>query len=150
MFSRNSIRERVPVVLECNGLGRTKQAHKDECDINKIVSRFEKTGVLSHVAAEEAAYGDFSPIDYRDALDMVIMAEKAFADLPARVRARFNNDPGSFLEAAEDPAMRDEFERLGLLNPRLGLLNPKAPEGVKTGEAGVDAVGGLASPQGAQ
>jgi len=143
MFSRNHIRERVPVVLECNGLGRTKQAHKDECDINKIVSRFEKTGVLSHVAAEQAAYGDFSPIDYRDALDMVIKAEKAFADLPARVRARFNNDPGSFLEAAENPDMRDEFERLG-------LLNPKAPEGVKTGAAGVDAAGGLASPEGAQ
>lgn len=138
MFSRSTIRERVPSALSFSGLGRTKQAHKDECDVNKIVRRFEKTGVLSHVAATQASYGDFSPIEYRDAVEMVMKAEQAFMDLPARVRARFGNDPGEFLAAAENPGMRAEFEALGLLE--------KAPGSVDIPNGDIDAGGGLATP----
>lgn len=124
--------------LSFSGNGRTKQAHKDECDVNKIVKRFEKTGVLAHVAASQAAYGDFSPIEYRDAVEIVMKADQAFAELPARVRARFGNDPQAFLEACENPAFRDEFEALGLLD--------KAPESVEIPKGDIDAVGGLATP----
>lgn len=126
--------------LSFSGNGRTKQAHKDECDVNKIVKRFEKTGVLAHTAATQAAYGDFSPIEYRDAVEIVMKADNAFYELPARVRARFGNDPQAFLEACENPAMRDELEALGLLD--------KAPVSVEPAVGGIDAGRGLATPQG--
>lgn len=138
MFSRESIRARVPVTLSFSGLGRTKQAHKDECDVNKIVKRFEKTGVLAHVTAKQASYGDFSPIDYREAIEVVMKAEEAFSQLPASVRRRFDNDPAAFLEAAENPAFRDEFEALGLLEKPVAV-DPK----------GIDGGGLQASPEGA-
>lgn len=142
MFKRPFEGEPARVSISFNGLGRTKQAHKDECDVNLIVRRFEKTGVLAHAAAQQAQYGDFSPVDYREALDTVIAAERAFADLPAKVRQRFNNDPGEFLAAAENPDMRDEFIKLGLID--------EAPKGVELPPGQIDAGGGLASPQGAQ
>jgi len=117
--------------LSFSGNGRTKQAHKDECDVNKIVKRFEKTGVLAHTAAQQAAYGDFSPIDYREAVEIVMKADEAFSELPAKVRYRFNNDPQAFLEACENPAYRDELEALGLIEKPVAVEDAK---GVVDGE----------------
>jgi len=134
MFKRDN--GAVHVGLSFSGNGRTKQAHKDECDVNKIVKRFEKTGVLAHTAARQAAYGDFSPIDYREAVEIVMKAEEAFSQLPAKVRYRFNNDPQAFLDACENPEYRDELEALGLI---------EKPVGVEVAKGDVDAEGIQAS-----
>ena len=37
-----------------------------------------------------------------------------FLDLPAKVRDRFKNDPGQFLEFATDPSNVDELVKMGL------------------------------------
>ena len=77
-----------------------KQSFKDECDINNIVARYEKTGVLTHLNASQATYADVSELSgYQDALDKVEAARKLFMGLPSELRAQFDNDPAKYLDA---------------------------------------------------
>lgn len=96
----------------------TKQSFSDECDINVIMARFEKTGVLTSENAQSPRYGDFSDvIDYDESLRVVMEAEEAFMALPAKVRARFQNDPSEIIEFVRDPANLQEAVSLGLIEP---------------------------------
>lgn len=38
----------------------TKQSFKDECDINQIVAKFEKTGLVNHLARGVPQFADVS------------------------------------------------------------------------------------------
>lgn len=93
-----------------------KQSFRDECDINTILRQFNVTGQLP-VGSVQPQYGDFSGItDYQSALNAVMAAQDSFLQLPAKVRARFDNDPALFVEFASDEANRDEMKALGLLH----------------------------------
>jgi phage internal scaffolding protein len=95
---------------------RTKQSFRDECDINNILRQFNVTGQLP-VGSVQPQYGDFSGItDYQSALNAVMAAQDSFLQLPAKVRAKFDNDPALFVEFASDEANRDEMKALGLLH----------------------------------
>lgn len=116
----------------------TKQSFKDECDINNIVSKFAKTGVLEHVALSKPQFGDFLGVsDYQTALNQVLEAEDAFDALPAKVRARFHNQPVEFLEFCADEKNHDEMVELGLIEPS-PLFYPKGSEAAEP-EAQIDA-----------
>ena len=53
----------------------TKQSFADEVDINKVVARYEKTGMLDHVNRRQPFYGDVSEIrSYQESLNVVIHA----------------------------------------------------------------------------
>ncbi|AGT39929.1 portal protein [Marine gokushovirus] len=94
----------------------TKQEFAQETEINNIMARYEKTGILDHVK-EHAGYANFpAPVDYQDALQMTIDAQLAFDALPARTRREFHNDPLEFLSFIEDPDNVDRMRDLGLLN----------------------------------
>lgn len=95
----------------------TKQEHKDECDINRIMSRALRTGVLPG-SAPVGRYGDFSQAtDYQAALDTLMRAEEQFGHLPAATRDRFENDPSKFLAwIHSDAANLEEAHKLGLLS----------------------------------
>lgn len=97
--------------------GRTgaKQSFKDECDINQIMAKFQRTGVLEHVSKYEGAYGECPSHDFREALEIVANAQEMFAELPSEVRRRFDNDPEEFLKFCENEENRDEAIKLGLL-----------------------------------
>lgn len=96
----------------------TKQSFKDECDINLIMKRFRLTGQITNsIEPSQMTYGDFSDVpDYRTALERVERAQDAFMSLPAEVRKRFDNDPGSFIDFALDSKNLDELSKLGLTN----------------------------------
>lgn len=97
----------------------TKQSMSDECDINKIMERFEKTGILTHANDSSPRYGDFSDVvDYDESLRVVMDAEESFMSLPAKVRARFQNDPSELIEFVRDPANLNEAISLGLVPPK--------------------------------
>lgn len=126
---RYSVRKRVtaPQTPIDEKLGRrvskTKQQFKDECDINTIMRKFEKTGVLPPLS-RQGMYGDFTTIpDYQTACDMVIAADSQFMKLSSRIRERFQNDPGKFLKFATDPANAEEMVRLGLAVQRPSETN---------------------------
>lgn len=105
------------VTLACPGTGRTKQAFKDECDINRIMSRYISTGVLDFVNRHAPQYGDVTGYDFMEAQLIVANARSMFEELPATVRDRFDNDPALFLDFVADDKNRDEARELGLLRP---------------------------------
>lgn len=96
----------------------TKQSMKDECDINKILNQYKQTGILTHVQSVRPTYTDLpDTLDYQDAMSIVMDAEEAFMDLPAKVRDHFSNDPARFLAAFGDPAQVPQLREFGLLKP---------------------------------
>lgn len=104
------------VISANNQPSMTIQSEKDFCDINKIVSRFKTTGLMTNLAKGLPQQGDFTQVtDYHSALNQVIAAQDAFMALPAAVRKRFANDPGQLLSFVEDPQNRAEAIQLGLI-----------------------------------
>lgn len=95
--------------------GMTRQSMKDETMINNILSRYVKSGTLTHLASNPGTFADVSEIgDYRAALEQVKGAEALFSNLPARVRTRFDNDAATFLDFVLTPGNEDELKALGL------------------------------------
>jgi len=95
--------------------GRTKQSFKDECDINRIMARFAKTGVFEHLSQRAPTFGDVADIDFQGCMDVVAEARERFAMLPSDLRDRFANDPARLLAFVQDPKNLIEARSLGLL-----------------------------------
>lgn len=101
---------------------RTVQSYKDEADINVMIKRF---GIAAVAKPQDMGYYDFTaaPADYQEALNSVIDAERRFAEVPAEIRARVDNNPKKFAEWINHEANREEAIKLKLLK-----RPPKAPE----------------------
>lgn len=96
---------------------KTHQSFKNECDINQIMSKFKKTGMVTHLAKNKGVYMDISNApDYQKALDTVLKAESAFMALPSQVRKELGNDPQNLMDLLKDPKNKKRAEELGLLN----------------------------------
>lgn len=105
------------VSISTKGETITQQHFKKECDINNILAKYQKTGLVSHVSKYRGVYSDLSePVDYQTALNVVIAAQESFDSLPSSLRKRFNNNPQEFLVFVDDPVNVDEMRSLGLLN----------------------------------
>jgi phage internal scaffolding protein len=103
--------------LRCDDASLTQQQFKEEADINTIVDRFLKSGVLPS-AATMPQYIDYEGVfDFQSAMNVVRQADENFMRLDAKVRARFNNSPQQFLEFFANPENVDEAIRLGLAIP---------------------------------
>lgn len=103
------------------GPSLTEQAHKSETDINLIVKRHRAAGVDLFRVPQASFCGDVvdvTPVTFMEALNVVVQAEQAFADLPAHLRKRFNQQPSELLGFLQDPANYDEALKLGLVNER--------------------------------
>lgn len=107
------------------GPSRTKQSFKNECDINVIMSRYQRTGTFDFVNRLPPQYADVTGHDYQQAMDLVANARSAFEDLPSRIRSRFENDPAQLLDFVHDDANHQEALELGLLKP--GATPPAPP-----------------------
>lgn len=118
-------RERPRVQKSFSQPSRTLQSFKDECDINTIMSKYEKNGLIDHVNTYGGQYGELPDVvDYHENLNQILAAQEAFASLTANIRDRFQNDPGQFLEFVSDPENADEMRDLGLL--RADLPEPQS------------------------
>lgn len=108
--------------------GRTQQDAVDECDINVIMRRYVKTGVLPP-GMGLGQYGDFSTAeDYLDAQNTIIQARAQFESLPSHVRERFSNSPVAMLAFLGDRKNIDEARKLGLLKDEPIKADEKKPE----------------------
>jgi len=120
--------------------GRTKQSFKDGCDIHRIVAKAQKAGTLSHLEKHGAFYADVAdaPQDIFEARDQLEKVNAIFADLPSELRNEFQNDPLEYLTYVNDPANRDQLDRLlpELAKPgRQNLdMSPRTPPGHAKGE----------------
>lgn len=109
---------------------KTKQSFGPECNINNIMARYAKTGLVEHLNNRDGIFGDFADLpDYQTALDIVYTAEDQFLQLPAQVRKFFNNDPSFMLAYMQDPKNKQTCQTLGLL-PR----DPEQKPGSKPSE----------------
>lgn len=106
----------------------TRQSEADQADINKILKRFETTGVLP-IDQRTPQFIDVSTApDYRTALDRINVINEAFMQMPADTRAKFDNDPAILLDALGDPARAAELQELGILpKPAAKDAPPPAP-----------------------
>lgn len=96
-----------------------EQQFKDECDINKIMEKYQKTGILP-VSQRQGVYADLTSVgSYQDALHAVMKAEEAFLQLPSEVRTRFRNNPQELIDFLEDEKNYDESVKLGLRDPKV-------------------------------
>lgn len=108
--------------------GKTVQSEKDNCDINKIMSRYNKTGRLPELIKQNPIWGDFSRSrELQDAFVIVEKAQLQFNALDADVRNEFENDPVKFLEFVENPANEKRLVEMGLAKEKPKPNEPVAP-----------------------
>lgn len=109
------MRERKRVVLEC-GPTRTKQSFREQVNVNSIIARHRKSGMLDHVNGKQPFYGDVSNIrSYQEALNVVNTASELFNGMSASIRRRFDNDPLRMIEFLQDPRNLQEAQELGMV-----------------------------------
>lgn len=104
------------VQVRCQDKSLARQSEAEGCDINVIMKRYEKTGLLPQVVGGAAFFADVSELgDYRTVVENIRLAEAAFGQLPADLRSRFRNDVAEFLDFVSDPANAGELVKLGLV-----------------------------------
>ena len=97
---------------------------KKECDVNTIMAKYQKTGLIDHVNRFQGNYGDFTDTPtFHEAFQKVLDAQAMFLTLPSSVREKFANDPGLFLEYVSDEKNADGMRELGLL-PKVAPPKP--------------------------
>lgn len=119
--------------LTCEDPSLTQQQFVEDCDINVLARRFGLIDApMPVVPFDPAHYGDFTEVpDLRTALDLVNDAKNKFMALPAKLRERFNNQPGRLWEFVNDPENAEEAVRLGILQRR-EIVAPTGSEEPKT------------------
>lgn len=120
--------------LDCSNLpSLTRQEFAAECDINTLMAKYEKTGVINHFNPGKPQYVDFEAVpDLQNSLHILADATAAFNNLPATVRRDFDNDPAQFLEFATDPKNLAKMREYGLAAPepepekvqKVEIINP--------------------------
>ena len=93
---------------------RVEQCHRDECDINKIIAKYDRTGVLNHVNDFEARYEDLTGLDYQTMLNTVANANSMFEGLPSEIRNKFDNEPQKFISFMDDENNNNAMYEMGL------------------------------------
>lgn len=105
------------VGISFTGPDRAKQSFKDECDVNRIMARYLATGQLPNMAEIEPQYLDVTGLDYQQHQNFIAGANSLFHELPSKIRARFGNSPGEFLDFCSQEKNRPEMAEMGLLRP---------------------------------
>lgn len=94
---------------------QTQQNSRDAVDVNKLMAKYRKTGLLDHVNTHEGNYGDFSThTDFAESMNKVVKATEAFEQLPSEIRKDFNNDTAEFLKFVHDPKNGAKMYEMGL------------------------------------
>lgn len=134
--------------------GRTKQAFKDQADINKILAKAQRTGSIAHLVKHGAHYGDFSDItDLLDAYEKLKRGQKIFDELPAEVKREFNQNPGEFFQFVNNPANADRLTEVlpAIAKPgnQVPDINKKVAQATGGASLPADPVAGNTAPQSA-
>lgn len=143
MSERKRVRSCKRVSIVCGGSektpnGKTQQHFKSHCDVNSIVEKARRSGLISHLNAKKPMFADVSSIpDYQSALAAVNVARESFSGLSSKVRERFNNDPARMVSFLSDKDNFDEAVKLGLfvkkvVEPekvqKVEVVNPAKPD----------------------
>lgn len=90
------------------GPSMTKQSEAAATDINNILRKYDRTGVISHLQKAQGVFADVSEIgSYMEAVQTVHDASEAFSGLPSGLRAHFGNDPARYIDWAVSASPED-------------------------------------------
>ena len=116
---RNLYTGRKKVVTVNKEKTRTQQQFADSQNINNIMGKFKRTGILGNplqAGQRNAQFGDFSSgADFLEAQNTIIRAQESFMDLPSSIRKRFSNNPAELLTFLNDEKNLEEAQQLGLV-----------------------------------
>lgn len=152
---RNKFSARVAVIApEDPEGGLTQQHFKDAVDINNILAKYRKTGIMEHVKLAKERYGDFTELgEYAVHLDKVAKAQQAFESLPAELRNQFKNSIPGFFEYIQQPENHDQCVEWGIFEkptePKAGTpaAADPSPDSTKSGAQKKPRVTPAAPPQ---
>lgn len=97
------------------GESMTQQQFKEECDVNNILAKYRKNGLVTHLSKHNGNFGDFSNVeDYQTSLGKLMEAQNAFLQLPSELRSKFQNDPANLVAYLSDPKNDEEAIKFGL------------------------------------
>jgi phage internal scaffolding protein len=117
------------------GPSLAKQSFAAETNINNILRKYHKTGLLDHVNKHQGDYSDLTlGTDYHENMTALIAAQDAFDSLPSGIRTQFHNDPAEFLEFAQNGENIAEMISLGLATP--SQADPAPPTAAPAQEGG--------------
>ena len=118
----------VRVTTDPVGESMTKQSLAAACDINNIMAKYKKTGLITHIR-EGATYQDLpGALEFHDAQNLIVEAVASFNGLSAAVRKRFGNDPSQLLAFISDENNLAEAISLGLVEePEAAPAPPALP-----------------------
>jgi phage internal scaffolding protein len=133
------------VQLDTGPVSLTEQHHKQACDINHLLRRYQKTGLLDHVNRYQGRYEDVSTIeDYQTSLNTIAAAHECFDSLPSSIRKKFSNDPQVFLDFVSVDENIPELIEMGLIQSSAAEVVPSADA---PGTTEADPAGGVTDPQ---
>lgn len=106
------------VQIKSHNPSKAQQHLKDEADVNSIMEKYRKTGLMPQSPRTPITGADMTGLsDFREHMDIVAQAQQNFDQLPAQLRKRFGNDPANLLDFVHDDKNRDEAIKLGLVPP---------------------------------
>lgn len=105
--------------------GKTEQSHIPDTDINVIMKRALRGQHTPYMRDNPGSYGDATSLSYLDAHVLVAEAQSMFEDLPSKIRNRFDNDTGKFLEFIHDESNIEEAIELGLIPKQPQIEEPE-------------------------
>jgi|APSaa5957512535_1039671.scaffolds.fasta_scaffold76083_1 hypothetical protein len=111
-----------------NSKSKCRQEFKDSSDINKIVARFHRTGVLSTgelTHTRQPMYGDYEGIDYTETCRKIAKVEQDFMQEEPEVRAIYGNDPNRWLAGLQENEQKAAQEAI---NKEKASEEAKPPE----------------------
>ncbi len=112
----------------------TEQSHLDQCDVNKIIRKYDRDGIITHVSRFEAKFGDMTGMDFKTMSDKIANAQSMFNELPVEIRNRFDNNPENLLTFMEDPENREEAIKLNIIKKEWTPETDGLGEHIKQGE----------------
>lgn len=124
-----------------NGVGcKVQKSKAKDCDINRIVAKYKRTGVLGDPAhTKKPFFADCRLVgDYHVMQNVVANADRAFYSLPAVVRAKFGNNPAKAYDFVSKDENTEEAVKLGML-PKSAL--PKRVSDPNDPTKGIDVPG---------
>lgn len=104
---------------------KTQQQFKDEVDINTIVERFGVTGEMPPPINFPDVQEFEETFDFQTSMNVIRQAQESFMTLPAKARARFDNNPQKFMEFMNEEDNAAEAVKLGLAIKREKPEEPK-------------------------
>ena len=116
-YDYDAASDEAAIPADGHGESLTIQSQSEDADINVLMARFKVTGQMpSNVRVP--TFGDFTGVkDYQSALTALADAQDSFMQMPANVRARFENNPQLFVEFCSDRGNLAEMRALGLAVP---------------------------------